>query len=249
MLLNSIFVVTYNIILLFLVEVADNCDQSPTVINFAECQNVVDAFAMLTALFIKELSTADFETIKIICLPRADKPLKNKIRRTTDIKSFFELLTNNPLYFNWMNVEYLRTMAIAAGNKMLQSVLGEYADTVLSKTLGEVWNSMPSFQKSRTKYYNEIRAKFRGENPDAIKVQDLQNRRPGFAQKIAVHIMRIVKGSLTITWSILAEETYQAYLLALNIPQELRTDDFLQIGAWVVFHPQLVMQELKKLLG
>ena len=60
------------------------------------------------------------------------------------------------------------------------------------------------------------------------------------------HAVQVDKGPLTITWCMLAEETYQAYLSALNIPKEHREDDFLQIGVWVVHHPQFVIQELKK---
>ena len=200
-------------------------------------------------IFIQELRKADFEAIKIICQPRADKQLKAKISKTTNIYRFFDLLNDNPLYFNWMNVEYLETMASAAGNTKLQGVLRNYTDVVLSKTLGEVWNSLPSFQKTRTKYYDKVRAEFRGHNPDNVKVQDLQNCKPDLAEKIAMHVMQINKGSLTITWCILAEETYYAYLLALGIPQDQRNDDFLQIGTWTVFHPQSVIQELKKSCG
>ena len=200
-------------------------------------------------IFIEELRKADFETIKIICQLRADKELKSKISKTTSICSLFQLLTNNALYFNWMNIEYLDTMASAAGNMKLQGVLRDYTNVVLSKTLGEIWNSLPSFQKTRTKYYDKVRAEFRGENPDNVKVQDLQNCTPKLAGKIAMHIMQINKGSLTSTWCIVAEETYQAYLLALGIPQEQRNDDFLQIGTWVVFHPRSVIWELEKSHG
>ena len=231
------------------VESTDTGVQSPTPIEFAECRSVTEAFAALMRVFIEELRKADFDAIKIICQPRADKELKNKISKTTNIYSFFELLTDNPLYFNWMNVEYLDTIASAAGNTKLLGVLRDYTDVVLSKTLGEIWNSLQSFQKTRTKYYDKVRAEFRGQSPDSIKVQDLQNCKPKLAEKIAMHIMQINKGSLTITWCILAEETYQAYLLALSIPQEQRNDDFLQIGMWVVFHPQSVIRELKKSLG
>ena len=103
---------------------------------------------------------------------------------------------------------------------------------------------MPSFHKTKTKYYSKIRAKFHGKDPDNITVNDLKKYEPKFAKKIALHIMDIEKGSLTITWCVLAEETYQAYLLALNVPQKLREDDLLQIGTWVVYHPQSVIQEL-----
>ena len=223
--------------------------QSPTIIDFAECANVVDAFATLTRVSIKELRKADFETVKILCLLRADKELKNKISRTTNINNLIELLNHNPVYFNWMNVEYLHTMATAADDTNLQDIVTQYNELVLSKTLGEVWSSKPCFKKTRTKYYDKIRAEFRGEDPDNIKVEDLYNRKPRFAQKIAMHIIQITKGSLAITWCITAVETYKAYLLALNIPQQQRNDDFLQIGAWVVFHPQYLLQELKKCYG
>ena len=200
-------------------------------------------------LFTDELLKANFKALKVICQFQADKELKNKISETTSIYSFFELLNNNPLYFNWMNVKYLDTMAAAARNKRLQGLLKDYTNAVLSKTLGEIWNSLPAFKRTRTEYYHEVRAEFPDQIPENIKVLDLQNFKPALAEKIAMHVMQINKGSLTITWCILAEETYQAYLLALGIPQEQRNDDFLQIGMWVIFHPQSVIKKLKKSHG
>jgi len=212
-------------------------------------ENVADAFSALIRVFTKELHDADFETIRTICLTRADRKLKIEISRTTNIHSLFALLAYNPLYFNWMNIEYLQTMAIAAENPRLEEILKDYNDVVLSKTLGEVWNLIPSFHKTKTKYYSKIRAKFHGKNPDDITIKDLKKYEPKVAEKIALHIMEITKGSLTITWSVLAEKAYQAYLLALIVPQESRKDDYLQIGTWIVYHPQSVIQELKKAYG
>ena len=148
-----------------------------------------------------------------------------------------------------MNIEYPCTIASAVGNAKLQAVLRNYKEVILSKTLGQIWNSLPSFHKTRTKFCEKVRAVFRGENPDNVKVQDLQRREPKLAEKIAMHIMQIDKGSLTITWCISAEDKYKAYLLSLGIPQEQRNDDFLQIGTWVVFHPQSVICEFKKFHG
>ena len=148
-----------------------------------------------------------------------------------------------------MNVEYLQTIAVASGNRNIQEMLKSYTDVVLSKTLGEIWNVIPSFRKTRTKYYSKVKAKFHGMNPDKIMVKDLKKFEPRFASNIALHIMQINKGSLTITWCISAEQTYQAYLLALSIPQELREDDFLQIGMWVIYPLQSVIQELKRVNG
>ena len=145
-----------------------------------------------------------------------------------------------------MNVEYLQTMAIASGNTKLLTTLKCYTDIIFSKTLGERWNFVPSFHKIKTKYYSKVKAKFNGKDPDKIEVKDLKKYVPKFAEKIALHIMEIKCGSLMITWCILAEVTYQAYLLALNTPQEFRGDDFLQIGTWVTYKPQFVIQELKR---
>ena len=224
-------------------------DHSFTDVNFADFINVADAFIELLRIFTEELQDAKFETIRTLCLTRADKRLQNEIGKTTNLHSLFALLACNPFYFNWMNVEYLQTIAVASGNKNLVQLLKSYSDTILSKTLGEIWNFIPSFNKTKTKYYSKVEARFHGKNPDDITVKDLKKYQPRFAKKIALHIMQINKGSLTITWYISAEQTYQAYLLALSIPQELREDDFLQIGTWVAYPLQSVIQELKRVHG
>ena len=219
---------------------------STATVNFADFKNVADAFAALMKIFTDELDGAKFETIRAICLTRASKRLQSEICKTTNVHSLFELLACNPLYFNWMKVEYLQTIAVASGNVKLQETLKCYTDVILSKTLGEVWNFVPSFYKTKTKYYSKVRARFHGKDPDKIKVKDLKKYEPKFAKKIALHIMKIEKGSLLITWCIAAEETYEAYLLALNVSQELRVDDFLQIGMLVAYPPQFVIKELER---
>ena len=199
-------------------------------------------------IFTDELDGAKFEPIRAICLTRASKRLQSEMSKTTDVHSLFELLARNPFYFNWMKVEYLQTIAIASGNAKLQETLKCYTDVILSKKLGEIWNFVPPFHKTKlkTKYYSKVRAKFHGKNPDDIKVKDLKKYEPRFAKKIALRIMQIDKGSLIITWCIAAEEAYEAYLLALKLPQKQREDDFLQIGMWVVYPPQFVIQDLER---
>ena len=235
--------------LLYLADHVCPTAESSISVDFADFKNVVDAFTTLMRIFTEELSCANFITIRTICLTRASKRLRNEICRTTNIHDLFTLLACNPFYFNWMNVEYLRTMAIAAGNTRLLGILENYTDVVLSKTLGEVWKFVPSFHKTKVKYYSKVKARFHRMNPDNITIEELKKYEPRFAKKIALHIMQVEKGSLTITWCILAEEVYRGYQLALNIPQESRQDTFLQIGKWVVFHPQSVLQELKKAHG
>ena len=216
------------------------------IVNFAQFANVADAFAELIRIFTEKLHSSKFETIRAICITRANKQLRNKISRTTSIHNLFSLLACNPLYFNWMNVDYLQTIAVASRSRALQELLKSYTDVILSKTLGEVRNVISSFHKTKTKYYSKVRARFQGKDPSNVKVIDLKKYEPRFAKKIALHIMQIDKESLTITWCILAEQTYQAYLLALNVPQELREDDFLQIGTSIIYPSQSVIQDLER---
>ena len=180
---------------------------------------------------------------------RTRKRLQTEIIKTKNIHSLFQLLVCNRFHFNWMGVEYLQTMAVASGNKELEDVLKCYTDDILSKTLGEIWNFIPSFHNIKMKFYSKVRARFHGINPDGIVVKDLKKYQPKLAEDISLHIMKIGPGSLTITWCISAELTYQAYLLALSIPQKLKKDDFLQIGQWVVLQPQFVLQKLQKAYG
>ena len=170
------------------------------------------------------------------------------MEKTTNIHDLFKLLACNPTYFNWMNVQYLQTIAVACHNKKLLDIVKQYNNFVQSRTLGQVWDSIP-FNETRSKYYSKVTTKLNGKNPDNVTVKELQKLQPRLARKIALRIMKIGRGSLTITWCILANEAYQAYLLALSIPQEFRVDDFLQIGPWVVLHPQFVMQKLRKVHG
>ena len=230
----------------FLVTKAEGSDDRVTAVNFADYNNVAIAFAKLISIFTDELQHEKFATIRTACLTRANKKFQKKICKTIDICSLFELLSRNPLYFNWMNVKYLETMAVASKSEKLENILKGYTDVIFSKKLGGIWNCIPSFHSTRTKYYSKVKARFPEKVPDEVTVEELINCKPKFARKIALHITKIDKGSLTVTWCILAEEAYQAYLLALAIHQECREDDFLQIGVWVAHHPQFVILELKK---
>ena len=231
---------------MFIVDHIQRSDESSAIVNFAVFKNVLDAFAELIRIFRDELSDVKFGAIHTNCVIRADERLRSKICRTTNIDSLFTLLACFPLYFNWMKVDYLEAIAAASGIAKLKETVKCYTDVILFKRLGEIWNDVPSFYKLREKYYSKVEAKFPKRNPDDIQVKDLIKYEPRFAKKIALKIMQIKKGSLVITWCIAAEEAYEAYLLALNIPQELREDDFLQIGMWVAYHPQSVILELER---
>lgn len=215
-------------------------------LNFASYRNVTDAFTLLISIFEEKLPAIKFEAIRLNCLHRACRVLHNEISRTASNHDLLKVLLSYPIYLNWMKIDYLQTMAIAARSQVLHDTLQGYSRAVLSKTLGEVWNVIPSFYKTKEKFYFKVKAKFRGKNPNHVKITHLRKFEPRFARRIAIDIMQIGSGSLTITWCVMAEEAYQAYLLSLMTPQEFREDDFLQIGPWVVYHPQSVLQELNK---
>ena len=215
-------------------------------LDFASYSDVTDAFALLISIFEEELPATKFEAIRLNCLHRGYRVLQDEISRTANNHDLLRLLLSHPIYLNWMKIDYLKTMAVAAKSQVLQDTLQGYRDAILSKTLGEVWNVIPSFYKTKKKFYFKVKAQFRGKNPNHVKIEHLRKFKPRFASKIAIDIMQIGRGSLTITWCVMAEEAYQAYLLSLMTPQEFREDEFLQIGPWVVHHPQSVLQELNK---
>ena len=231
---------------MLIVDHIQRSDESSAIVNFADYENVLDAFTVLIGIFRDELRGANFETIRIVCLTRASKELQSQICEATNIDSLFKLLACSHLSFNWMKVDYLQAIAVASNIAKLKETVKCYTDVILSKKLGEIWNNGSLFKTVRSRYYSRVEAKFDGKNPDDIQVKHLKKYEPSLAKKIALKIAEVKNGSLIITWCIAAEEAYEAYLLALNIPQELREDDFLQIGMWVVYHPQSVILELER---
>ena len=204
---------------------------------------------MLISVFRENLPPTRFESVRLSCLHQACKSLQNVISRATSNADLLELLVCRPVHLNWMKIDYLQTIAIAVRSQVLQDTLKGYIDVVFSKTLGEVCEFIPLFPETRRRFYFHVRARFRGKNPKSVKVDELRMYKPSFAKRIALHVWKVGEGSLKITWCILAEEAYEAYLLTLRTPQELREDDFLKIGPWVAYHPRSVIQELKKCYG
>ena len=91
-------------------------------INFNAYQDVSNAFDELFSVCQKvtKISKEDFETIRNSCMARAADPLRDLIKRATDTHRLFEVFAENNRYCNWMNVSFLKTIAIACGNKQLQ---------------------------------------------------------------------------------------------------------------------------------
>ena len=217
-------------------------------INFSAYKDVSNAFDELFTICQKatKVSTEEFKTIRNSCVARASEPLRGLIKRANDNYCLFEILAYNNQYCNWMEVRFLKVIAIACGNKQLQSLIENYTDVIYSKPLCEVWNGIPHYSTIRDQYYSELKAMFGDKDPDSMTVEELMKSKPQLAKKIALPIAMIESGSLLVTWLIPTDEVYQAYLSFLTVPQRSRKDDLIQFGTWMAYSPQHVLQKYKK---
>ena len=227
--------------------IADDTEVKTIEINFSAYVDVSDAFAELFAVCQKALkvSSEEFRTIRNSCVARASEPLRGLIKSASDTHCLFEIFADNHRYCNWMNVSFLKVMAIACGNKRLQSLIENYTDVIYSKPLCEVWSCIPHYSV-RHKYYSELKATFGDKDPDNMTVEELKKSRPQLAKEIAMLIAEVEEGSLLVTWLIPTDELYQAYLSFLTVPQQSRMDELVQFGNWMAYLPKNILQKYKQ---
>ena len=215
-------------------------------LNFAEFEDVSLAFSTLLSRLQKHINIKDFGIIKNACVARASHKLSEQIKKTQDNDSLFQLFADNKEYCNWMNIRFLEVIANASENRKLMNLVKNYKKEIYSKTLREVWDCIP-YHTVRTKYYSRLQVKFDGRDPDNVTIEQLMRYcEPYVVKDIAMLIGVIEEGSLKVTWFIPTHKVHHAYLTALMLPQELRIDNYLQIGDWIVYHPLLVLQKLHK---
>ena len=215
-------------------------------IDFNVYEDVSNAFTELFTVCqrVVRVSNEEFKTIRNSCMARASEPLRSLIKHATDTHCLFEILAENTKYCNWMDVRFLKTIAIACGNKQLQSLIENYKTVIYSKTLHEVWDCIPHYAV-RDKYYSELKATF-DKDPDNMTVEELIKSKPQLAKKIALLIAVVQEDSVVVTWFIPTNEVYQAYLSFLTVPQESRKDNLTQFGTWTAYLPQNVLQNYAK---
>ena len=122
-----------------------------------------------------------------MCVARASEPLHGLIKCATDTHCLFEILAENNKYCNWMNVSFLEVIAVACGNKLLQSLIKNYKDVIYSKPLREVWSCIPHYSV-RDKYYSKLKVTFGDKDPDNVTVEELMKSKPQLAKEIAILI-------------------------------------------------------------
>ena len=238
------------ILFLFIHKYIDNGDTGEKIfeVNFSAYKDVSNAFDQLFTICqtVTKVSSEEFKSIRNLCLARASKPLRGFIKYADNTHSLFEILAENNKYCNWMDVRFLKIIAIACGNKHLQSLIENYTDVIYSKRLCEVWDYIPHYSTVRDKYYSEVKAKFGDRDPDSVTVKELIRSKPQLAKQIAMLIAVIEEESLLVTWLIPTDELYQAYLSFLTVPQQSRKDELVQFGSWMAYPPQNVLQKYEK---
>ena len=225
----------------------DNGSSDHETLDFTEYKDVPLAYTALFSTLLREVKIkGDFVTIQTACEDRADRKLRKQIKKTRDVNSLFKLLAENKSHCNWLDVRFLEVIATASGSIKLVNLIQDYKKNIYSKTLREVWTSIPH-HKVRTKYHSKLQVKFDGKNPDDVTVEEFKRTcKPYLVKKIVKLIAVIKENSISITWLIPTDTVYEYYLSTLIMPQELRQDSYLQIGDWVVHHPLHVLQVLQK---
>jgi len=180
--------------------------------------------------------------------------MKAAIRETHDVDSLFQLLDENSMCCHWMNIQFLETVATAVDSasrsNILMKLIKEYKDAIYSRTLRQVWDAIPSHTQVRSKYYSELQTVFCDKDPDSVTVSEILTQcKPELKKNLALDIMYIEEGSLKISWLLSTNDVYQSFLSLIATPQKERNDDFMKVGAWVVYHPKSVLVGQRKLYG
>ena len=151
--------------------------------NFSAYDDVSNAFAKLFSIsreVINKVSSEKFAIIKARCLAVAGEPLCSLIKRATDTHCFFEILAVNNNYCNWMDVTLLEIIAIACGNKNLQSLIQNYKEVIYSKSLREVWSHIS--HSVRDKYC------IGDKDPGNITVKELIDSNLQLAREVSMRV-------------------------------------------------------------
>jgi len=226
--------------------VADGDDDT----DFNEYENVVFAFRLLMSILQDNVPESRLQNVKAQCISVADRKFGEYIKtKAKDVNSFFILLSQNKVHCNWFNTNLVDMIVIGSGNKKLKNLVDRYKESIYSRKLHQVLKYIPE-QPLKTKYYKEVKARFSSKDPDNVTVRELINYNDELVNNIAsLPMTRVRANCISITWLVPTDKAYQLFMFALIIPQQSRQDDYLQIGTWMVYHPQSVLQKLKMEFG
>ena len=227
-------------------------DSRGETVDFSEFEN--DVFSAFTELFnifqieaCKATYVKHFPYIKRLCILKANASFVPHVQRVQSMESLLDLLAGSKLHCNWVKIGFLE--AIASRSKMLENVLKKYEAAFYPKKLSEIWEYLPC-KLIRNKYYEKLKIIFNDKDPDNTTITEVKRYcRSSLATDLDDFIIEFCHNCLTVTWLVPTDKVYHHFLSVLTIPQESRQENFLQIGTWVVHHPQSVLQKLKAEFG
>ena len=184
-------------------------------------------------------------------MSQAQEPLLSSLQDASDGCCLFEVFSKNHAYCNWINLRFLDIIANSYVDDSLVKLIKDYKRAIFSKSLHEVWNSLPHFSVKDEvhKCFSELKQKLADKNRHNMTVQELLESEPESTCKIAMFLAVVQETSLLISWLIPTDEVYQAYLSFLTVPQQSRKDSFVQFGSWIAHRPECILQEEKKKHG
>ena len=195
----------------------------------------------------KNVTESQLQIIKARCMAVTDGTFRDSIKNEADsVDKFFKLLSEHTLYCNWLNIQLVEVIATASGDEKLEDLVSKYKTEIYSRKLRQVLDYIP--QHKVKSEYTEVTKQI-SESPDNVTVEELFRYNRPLANEIAMILMSVTANCITITWLVPTDKIYKLFLFALTIPQQSRDDDFLKIGSWIVYHPQSVLQDLKKTFG
>ena len=143
-------------------------------IDFSSYNHVTYAFGSLLAIFQQDMakvSSDKFTAIKVSCEARASAPLRDLIKCAPNIDHLLKTFFDNNCC-NWMDVRFLKVIAIACGNKKLESLINDYTRFIYSTRLCDVWSSA-LYHSVRDEYHDKLEATFGDEDPGNLTIEGL----------------------------------------------------------------------------
>ena len=128
--------------------------------------------------------------IKNTCAFQANEPLRSSLRRASNGYDFFDALSNKHTYCNWIHLSFLEIIADCYKNNSLRDLIQSYKQVVFTKSLREVWNSLPHSSKNNeiNNYYSEIKQSLMDRNPDDMTIQELLDSQPQLTMALLIGV-------------------------------------------------------------
>ena len=120
----------------------------------------------------RNIQSSALEIIKTMCMHVSQGRLRNLFKEINSVDSLFELLEHIPKCCNWMNIRLLEVIVISSNNKNLLKLIQNYAKSIYSRPLKQVFETIPNFKVKTIKLLSEYKD-LEFKNLDDMKVEEL----------------------------------------------------------------------------